>query len=234
MPQPRYIKSGIVLAAFLFSLLVRFFVPSLERSMQFFGLGAILSLGIVMIAGPLYRLYPEFPLKRFYRASLGGWGIAALYLAALHASFGFFITLGGFSALPFLGNTYLLAVFLGLLALLVFVVMTVVPIGIAKNLLSEKWKKTHLLVHVAALSIAIHIILIGSDFRDWTSPLALTIIIATLVIAILHIISFRRYLVSRFPTIESRIFTALLTFSFIGLTYLLFILHESIIGGHVH
>jgi len=210
--------------------------PNLEylRLDQLFGLTALFYLIVVMMAGPLYRLFPNLPTKNLHRASLGGLGISTFYLAFLHFLCGFFGTLKGFAGLPFLTPVYLIAFILGLIALIILAIMASISFKWAMVKLGSKWKSIQRLVYVAAIALLIHPILIGDDFRDFTHPTAFFFILAVVILILLYALSTYRHLVSKYPNVSRQLWSLSLSIVLIGGFYLLFLLHGYINGGHHH
>jgi DMSO/TMAO reductase YedYZ heme-binding membrane subunit len=225
------IKSAVLVFSFLLSILIYFWT---NRLTDIYGIVSIVYLILVMLAGPLYRLYPEFPFKSFYRSSLGGLGISTFYFAFLHSYIGFFRVLHGFNGLSFLSNNYLLSLIFGLIALLILALMAGTSFTWAMKALGKKWKTLHRFIYLAGIGIILHTIMVGSDFYDFTKPVAAFIILGFTILMLFETKTAYNYLVGRFPEISDRLLRLILSIIFIGSYYLLFILHQSIIGGHIH
>ena len=228
-----YLKSAIILASLVASQ-VMYSTLDAAANVPWYGLISLYLLIAVMLPGPLYRLYPEFPGKGIVRASLGGLGISAFYFAFLHSYLGFFFTLLGFQGLAFLSPIFAWALVLGFIPLIILAIMAATSFSWAMRQLGPWWKFIHRFVYVAGVATVLHVLLIGSDFRDLTQPIGLVTVIAMTILIILQAISMRRYFVQEYPETASWIFTAAISFTLIASYYLLYLLHEYIAGGHHH
>lgn len=227
-----YLKSLILFFSFILSIYL--YVEMDNRGLtetlvslrlnQLYGIISVYYLLLVMFAGPLYRIFPDAPGKDIYRASLGGLGISAFYFAFLHSWIAFF-GLGGFSAIPLLPESYLLGLLLGFGALLILALLAMTSFTWAMRVLGRRWKTLHRFVYLAGILAIVHIIMLGSSFRDFTAPLPLVTVLFVTILIILNLMSTRLYLLSRFPWLSGQVVTLSLSVLCIISYYLLYLLH---------
>lgn len=153
---------------------------------------AVFYLYLALLAGPLTKLFIWFPMRAQYIKARRAIGVSAFFFALLHARFAFFDLLGGFSSLPTFNGTYLIAITLSSIALLILTLMAATSFDyMVKKLTFPKWKMLHRFVYVAALFILIHAILIGSRFQEFLI-IRILLGVGTVFLVTLHIVGLLR------------------------------------------
>ncbi len=237
----QHLKLFIVGGAFLLSLGVNYYLTANESSflstiriVQWDGFISVLYLFLSMFAGPFYRVFPNAPAKQIYKESLGGLGISCFYFALLHSVIGFYGLFAGFEGLKFLSASYLLSTVLGALALLILALLAGTSFDFARAKLGQNWKKLHQLVYLAAVLTVVHILILGSDFLRFTSPITTLCLVGFLILVALHSITTHRLLISKYPTVPKIYLSSGLLASIFLFLFSLYKLHTYIAQGHLH
>jgi DMSO/TMAO reductase YedYZ heme-binding membrane subunit len=163
----------VLLASGIFSLGVYWWViatvsqgsSQINSFTQIYSLTSVALLYLSLLAGPLCFTLPHLPFGKQYLHARRALGVAAFYFALLHASFAFFGELGGFEGLAYLGNTYLIDVTLGFLALIILYLLAITSFDfVIQNLTFPRWKRLHRFIYVAGFFILVHALMLGSHF----------------------------------------------------------------------
>lgn len=139
---------------------------------QYYALTAMIFLYLTLLAGPFCYTFRSLPLRAQYLKARRAIGVSAFFFAILHVYRGFFGELGGFGGLQFLPGNYLLAIMLSLTALIILFLMAATSFDfMVAKLTFPVWKKLHRFVYFAGIFILVHALLIGSHFRDFSTPI---------------------------------------------------------------
>jgi DMSO/TMAO reductase YedYZ heme-binding membrane subunit len=161
---------------------------------QLYGFISIIYVYLALLATPLTKLFTSFHGRERYLHARRAIGVAAFYFAALHVYITFAKELGGFAGIKFLGNNYLVALVLGLVALLILLVMTVTSTDWAvKKLTFKRWKLLHRFVYIAGLAVLVHVAVIGTHFGQLNTFIPRLIEAAVIILLLLESIRFDRY-----------------------------------------
>lgn len=228
---------SIILSLFLYGLSQSIY-PSgnlrIIRLEQWYGFVAIWCLFAAVMAGPLYRVYPNFPGKNFYRSCLGGLGTSAFYFGLLHGSINFFDLLGGFKGLKFLGPFHVAAVVLGFITLLIITAMAATSFAFVVQYLGSRWKIIHRFVYLALATVAAHVIIMGTHFHDLSSPAALFTFVWFMIILSLYAVSTRNFLYIRNPQTSKMLINLFIVLAVALIMYGIFILHRAVATFHMN
>ncbi len=232
-------KVTIVITSFVVSLLVYIHILSVlphgslryTQIEEWYGFASIVLLFLVMLAGPLYRVFPNLRFKKTYYGSLGGLGISAFYFALLHAYVSFFYLLYGFHGIPFLQPGDLASVTLGFISLLILAVLAGTSFTYAMKFMGVWWKVVHRFVYIAAFGALAHVALVGDHYENTASGVYLLTLLGVIMLLVLHGIIFQRSLTIRFPHTSSYIWTIVMVIVGLILGYGLELLHRF---GHHH
>ncbi len=166
---------------------------------QYYALTAVTFLYTAVIITPLFALFPQIPFQEHIQKARRAIGVSAFSFSAIHAYLAFFKQLGGFSGLAYLNSTYLLAITLSTLSLLILSLMAATSFDKMIRLLGfKRWKKLHRFVYLAATFITIHALLLGSHFQNLSTAIPKIFLIALVFLLVLESIRFSKYLRSRF------------------------------------
>jgi DMSO/TMAO reductase YedYZ heme-binding membrane subunit len=204
------------------------------RLEEWYGFAALWFLFAAVTAGPLYRVYPTFLGKDFYRKCLGGLGISSFYFGLLHGSINFFVLLQGFKGLAFLGPFHLAAVIFGFTALCIITVMAATSFTGIVNLLGSRWKIIHRFVYFALALLVVHIIIMGTHFHDFSSLATLLTFVWFMVILSLYALATRNALMNRFTHISRSIVTVSVAGGVLLIMYGMLVLHLFVMTSHMH
>ncbi len=176
----------------------------IARLIQIYALSAVSYLYTAILATPLTRNFPSFPFRGYYIKARRAIGVSAFYFATLHALLAFFIQLGGFDGLPYLGGKYLLAISLSFTALVILFLMASTSFDVMiEKLTFKRWKILHRFVYLAGILILTHALLLGSHFVDLSGTIPQIFTVALSILLILEAKRFDQYLQSKsllFPT----------------------------------
>lgn len=199
--------------------------PSLQtiRLEQTYAFLSLVYIYIALLASPLTQEFKFLPWRGHYLKARRAIGVSAFYFATLHTLIAFFGQLDGFSGIGFLDNTFLLALSLGVISLLILTLMALTSFDFAvEKLTFPKWKLLHRFVYLAAVAILIHSLVIGTHFSNLTDPIPLLTFSALAFLLVLESFRFDRYLKNKLPGlpelgISMAIFSLLLG---VGLAYI--------------
>jgi len=137
---------------------------------EVYALTAISLLYITLLISPLLQFFPRIPHKDQYIKARRALGVSTALVAVTHAYNAFFGELGGFRGLPFLNDTYLGAIVMSSIALLILLLMAATSFDyMVRKLGGKRWTWLHRFVYLAAILIIIHALRIGSQFAQPTS-----------------------------------------------------------------
>lgn len=198
----RNIRFYILVGAVVFSVALYFFVLGtsggvvITKLTRYYALVALGLLYVVLTIGPSVRVFPWIPFKSKLIFARRGLGVSVFYFALLHASMAFFLELGGFGGLGFLGSKYLLAISLSFTALVILSLMAATSFDfMIRKLGYSRWKFLHRFVYLAGFLIVLHALLIGSDFQNLSSrwaQLSLVLLASLLIVEALAWIKYLR------------------------------------------
>lgn len=199
----RNIRFYVLLVSVIWSLVVYVWVSTSNTQplitsyalTRIYALTAVIYLYFALLAGPFCYAFRWFPWRGKYLKARRGIGVSAFYFGWLHGLFAFFGYLGGFSSLLSLSATYLIAITLSFIALVILSLMAATSFDkmIAK-LTFAKWKKLHRFVYLAGLFIFIHAILIGEDFQTMEGAIPKIFLVGVTFLLILEIRRFDAFL----------------------------------------
>jgi DMSO/TMAO reductase YedYZ heme-binding membrane subunit len=169
---------------------------------QIYALTAISYLYLALLATPLTRTFTQLPFRGYYVKARRAIGVSAFYFALLHACFAFFGQLGGFGGLPFLGNTYLIAISLSFTALIILSLMAATSFEfMITKLTFKRWKFLHRFVYLASIFLIIHALMLGTHFANINGAIPQIAFILLSFLFILEAIRFDKYLATKFITL---------------------------------
>lgn len=184
------IAIGLVTAEALWWVSVAFSSPTLRttRLAQFYAWSAVVTLFLALLIGPLYKVFPQIPGKRYAFPARRIIGIGAAWFASLHVFLAYFKIFGGFTNPLRLPSDYQKAFLLGFTALTILLVMAAISFDKAMDRLGAWWYRVQRLIYVAAGAVLLHALMIGSH----TSRLAglASLSLAGAVILVLHLLRF--------------------------------------------
>lgn len=187
---------------------------------QTYALAAVIYLYFTLMASPLVRIFPGFPFRSKYIKARRALGVSAFFFGLIHACFAFFGELGGFRALPFLNSTYLIAITLSSLALLILTLMALTSFDFAIDKLGfRKWKFLHRFVYLAGFFIIVHALMLGSSFTDLSGAIPQVFGTALAILLILESIRLDRYLVQKFPSFPKIGISLIVTIAFLVFSF---------------
>jgi DMSO/TMAO reductase YedYZ heme-binding membrane subunit len=203
----KHLKTGIVATSLVASIVLYFLYGNAStlaniRLEEWYGFISLALLFFVMLAGPLYRVFPSLPYKSVYYGSLGGFGISAFYFALLHSCIAFFALLDGFQGLAFLDTSDLAATTAGFVALFILALLAGTSFTFAMQRMGSWWKFLHRFVYLAAFLVLVHVALIGVAYTSGDSLAYLLTLVGVLVLLVLHGISWTRTLAKKYPNIS--------------------------------
>ncbi len=234
------VKSVVLGTSFLSSVVIGLFVsmtvsPAAAAYLlltQIFGFISLTLLFLVLLPGPLYRLFPQAPFFIEHRKYLGPLGISTFYFALLHACISFWGLYEGFSGLMYLPTRYLLAACFGFIALLILAALAGTSFDYARIKMGANWKRLHRTIYIGGFAAASHIAMSGTHFKEGADPIGLIGITFFAVIVFLNAITFNRYLSEKYPTVPPLLLTFLIALG-IGMgVYILDALHLYAHLGH--
>ena len=136
---------------------------------QLFAFLSIIYLYLTLLAGPFCYTFRSFPYRKYYLKSRRALGVSSFYFALLHVAITFFGQLHGFSGLSFLSNTYLIALGIGFIALIILFLLAITSFDSVVRWLSfPRWKLLHRLVYIGGILIMIHALLLGTHFSSFS------------------------------------------------------------------
>jgi len=189
------IRFYVLLGTLLVSLSIFLFVSEnihqgilqIIRLQELFAFTSIVYLYFTLLAGPFTYTFTSFPWKKEYLKARRALGVGAFYFALLHSLISFLGMLGGFGGIGFLGGNYLLALSLGLAALVIMFFLTITSFDFAvRKMHFSNWKLLHRLVYIAGFSILIHAVILGTHFADLSQIIPQIIYIATGILILLE------------------------------------------------
>ncbi len=139
----------------------------LIRINQLTSFASLIYLYLALLPSPLFAVFPHFPLRDKITKARRALGVSAFFFGLIHALIAFFGQLQGFEGLSFLTSRYLIALFLGFLALQILAILALTSFDkmIAK-MTFPKWKRLHRLIYVAGILILIHTFMLGTHYAD--------------------------------------------------------------------
>jgi DMSO/TMAO reductase YedYZ heme-binding membrane subunit len=162
----------------------------LEQAYGFIGLALVY---LATLITPLTGAFVNLPFNPFLLHARRAIGVSAFYFSLLHVLLALFGQLGGLGSIAYLGNTYLISLSLGALALFILFLMTITSFDYAVwRLTFPRWKFLHRFVYLAIVVTLIHIILISSHVRGFLAPATQLIILASILLGSLEAIRLDR------------------------------------------
>lgn len=171
------VRQGTLLAAaFITSVLIIWnwisFPESSQRIVKLSQATSLLSVALLyltLIITPVWRLWPELPGKAAVIRARRALGVSGWAVGLLHGLLGFFGQLSGFSGLQFLASSYLVAMAIGGVALIIFTGLALTSNDFSVRYLGyRQWKLLHRLSYLATLLVVIHTLMLGTHFTAFT------------------------------------------------------------------
>ncbi len=190
---------------------------------QVYGLLSLAWLWYSLLPSPFYAAFPTFPYRALTIRARRATGVSAFLFASLHSAISFFIQLGGFHGLAFLGLRYLWAIGLGALALLILTLMALTSFDKTMKLLGKYWKRLHRFVYIAGWAILIHTLMLGSHYINllgFPAQLTLALIIFLLCLEALR---FDSYLTKRWRWLPANLLAMLVIIGLASLAIAIFL-----------
>ncbi len=230
------INSAIVVIIFLITIITIHSQPLvIIRLTQAYALFSLLLLYLTLLPSPLYRAFPTLAYQAVYIRARRALGVSVFFTALLHGSIAFFLSLGGFEGLPFLSPNYLLSVTLSFLALCILLLLTLTAFDYWVKKLGKRWKMLHRFVYVGGILILIHAFIIGSDFRSFSSPLSVLLLLMIVFLLILESYRFDLFLRNTFPKLPNYSIGFIVPIVVLGIVLvLLYIPNSSIPSLNIH
>lgn len=175
---------------------------------------AILALGLIylsLIITPIYFVFPKLPFKALVVKSRRALGVSAFLFALMHAFLEFFKLFGGFINLQFLHGKYLLAFLLGFIALLILAAMALTSFNYAVKKMGKYWKILHRFAYLAGSLIVMHVLIIGSDFADFSELESLIYLVALMFLLILQAFRVDAWFVRKYQALKPKLIFSILT-----------------------
>lgn len=197
----RNIRFYILLFAVLFAALIYFptvaalgYQEAVPELVGYYGLWTIFFLYVTLLIGPLTFAFKRLPQRVRLIKSVRALGVSSFLFALLHVYFAFFGALGGWSGIPFLQGKTLVAVLLGLGALIILFLLACTSFDFAvKRMGFKRWKFLHRFVYLGGLAILVHVFLMRSRLFG-SGTLAWTFYVALAFLTVLYAIRIRAYL----------------------------------------
>jgi len=171
----------ILLFSVFFSITVIIFVlntvvmptTQLIRLEEVFGFTSLILFYLSLLIGPFCYRFPDFPGSKQIHHARRAIGVSAFYFAALHSGITFFGQLGGFEGFAFLDNRYLLALSLGLGALIILFLLAITSFEFAiKKIGFKNWKILHRFTYLAAILLLLHMLMLGTHYSDLSGSIS--------------------------------------------------------------
>lgn len=203
----------------------------LEEAYGFLSLGYIY---IAILASPLYKAFPEAPLRAGYLQARRAIGVAGFIFALLHSIIAFFGLLQGFNGLGFLDHKYLVSLSWALLALIILAALAFTSFDGAVTAMGKWWKILQRFVYLVVLAILIHILYIGTHYANLGSGIAQITFVLLVILLFLEAIRLDKYLRTRFlPESQTFGFVFVIIFGLLVLASYIFVVQAGSggIGG---
>jgi len=205
---------AILLAVLLYAFTVNQFINPVAAYVELGQNYAIIALGLIyfsLIITPIYLAFPKLPFKPLAIKSRRALGVSAFIFALMHALLEFFKIFGGFSNLQYLYGKYLLAFLLGFVALLVLAAMTATSVNYAVKKMGKYWKILHRFIYLAGFLVVIHVLIIGSDFANFSELEPLMYLVALLFLLILQAFRVDAWFVRKYQILKPKLIFSILT-----------------------
>lgn len=167
---------------------------------QSYALLSLLFLYLTLLAEPFCHIFKAIPFRDKYLRTKPAFLTATFYFGLLHASNAFFRQLGGFEGIGFLSSTYLLAISLGFLTIILLTILTfrsITKVAITFTFLQSK--KLSLLLHLVGILILIHAVMLGTHFQNLYEFIPQILFSALAFLFFLELLRFDEYLKKKFP-----------------------------------
>lgn len=212
----RYIilTATVLLAVLLYSFTVNQFSDLAAAYVELGQNYAITALGLIyvsLIITPIYFAFPKLPFKALVVKSRRALGVSAFLFALMHALLEFFKIFGGFSNLQYLHGKYLLAFLLGFTALLILAAMALTSFNYAVKKMGKYWKILHRFIYIAGFLTVVHVLIIGSDFADFSELGSLMYLVALIFLLILQAFRIDAWFVRKYPSWKPKLIFSILT-----------------------
>jgi len=212
----RYIilTATVLLAILLYSFTVNQFTNLTAAYIELGQNYAIIALGLIylsLIITPIYFAFPKLPFKALAIKARRALGVSAFIFALMHASLEFFKVFGGFINLQYLHGKYLLAFLLGFITLLILAAMTATSFNYAVKKMGKYWKILHRFIYLAGFLIVTHVLIIGSEFANFSELEPLMYLAALMFLLILQAFRVDAWFVRKYPTLKPKLIFSILT-----------------------
>lgn len=141
------------------------------RLTQYYALAAISLLYLTLLCSPLTITFPNLPFKGLLMKARKACGISSFFFGLVHATLAFFWQLGGFSGLSFLSVTYLVAITISTIALIILTTLAITSLAYFKVKLGKYWDTIHRFVYLAGILIILHALMLGSHFSNLSTTI---------------------------------------------------------------
>jgi len=201
-----YVLAGAILLSLALAALLRLLIVSdqlyIIRLEQLYGGIALVYWYVALVLSPLSTAIGKSRLRHLLFARRGI-GVSAAYFALLHGAVALFGQLGGIEGLSLLPSRFMIALYLGLFALIVLCIMAATSFdSVVKRMTYPKWKLLHRLVYLAGIAIIIHIWLIGTHaVYGWIQLISLVLLSGLFALEGWRIAA---ALTKRFPSLNQR------------------------------
>lgn len=158
-----------------FILVVVFYLlaGSITNVTRWYGFAALGYLYVTLIISPWVFLFPNFPFHKELAVARKPLGQGAFVFALLHGLAALFGSLGGIKGLFFLPNSYVASLGFGLIALIILTILEITSLTwFVAKLGGRRWKFIHRFVYLAGLLTVMHVLLIGSHYNNFASPIS--------------------------------------------------------------
>ena len=167
---------------------------------------AVTFLYVALLIRPLYRTFPHLPYAHVAFESRRALGISACCFALLHAYFGFFKFVGGFSGLQYWSDYYAGSLLCGLVALCLLAIATIASMPYVLRHLGRYGTSIHRSIYVAGILILVHGVTVTIHLLRLRAILVVTYPLLLFLLG-LEILQFDRYATVRYPRLPRRVVT---------------------------
>lgn len=137
-------------------------------------------LGLAILIGPVYKIFPNLPAKFVLRDGRRLIGIGAAWFAALHAGIAYFVLFKAPNPLA-LPASYQRSFAVGGLALIILLALALTSFDRAFRGMGSWWFRLHRTVYVATILSLLHAFIDGVHADGWPALVILTICAASLI-----------------------------------------------------
>jgi DMSO/TMAO reductase YedYZ heme-binding membrane subunit len=154
---------------------------------------AFLALYLTLLPSALYATWKGTPGRLWLARYRKTHGITAFILSAGHANLSLYKVVGGPEILLASDSDFRMAVFAGMFAFNILIILALTSFSKAIKLLGKWWKTLHRLAYIAGLLIFVHVLLIKTYYSDQYSLMSIGTIFLCSLLLILESIRFYKY-----------------------------------------